>query len=218
MPYVWRTRSRGPVEVQGLGVPTLTGDARVQLESVSSRWGALAELAARRYGIARALILGIMNAESGGNPNVESSAGAVGLMQLMPMWWGGRTKADMMQPQTSIDLGARLLGDLWRRYGGDVPSIAAAYNAGAVYSAPDPPYPWGMKEDLPPRAADGSQPPSWYVSKVTAGYNTIGLADASAFNAAQGTIARSTSSAGAGAIVVLVVLVVLPALAAKVWR
>jgi soluble lytic murein transglycosylase-like protein len=72
----------------------------------------------------------IAHAESNFDALAVSSKGAQGVMQLMPdtaLEYGVR---DPFSPQQSIDGGARYMRALLRRYNGDRPLAAAAYNAG----------------------------------------------------------------------------------------
>jgi hypothetical protein len=62
----------------------------------------------------------------------DSRAGAVGPMQIMPRTAGGYGVggAALRDPQTNLGLGRRIVGDLNKRYGGDLEATAVAYNAG----------------------------------------------------------------------------------------
>jgi soluble lytic murein transglycosylase len=86
-----------------------------------------------------ALIAGVIYAESHFIDGRTSSAGAQGLMQLTPATAqyianksGGTAfrVSDLGTPQVNIAYGAFYLRYLMRRYGGDVPLVLAAYNAG----------------------------------------------------------------------------------------
>ena len=81
-------------------------------------------------GVEDAWLRAIAHAESGFDPKATSGKGAMGLMQLMPRTAAEYGVADPYAGRESIDGAARLLGDLLRRYGGDLSLVAAAYNAG----------------------------------------------------------------------------------------
>ena len=83
--------------------------------------------AANNAGVPPALALSVMQHESGGNASAVSSAGAVGLFQLMPSSFPGQNIQD---PTTNIDLGVGYLGQLLNQYNGDVSLALAAYDAG----------------------------------------------------------------------------------------
>ncbi|KXV60070.1 lytic transglycosylase [Acetobacter senegalensis] len=89
--------------------------------------------AARRFDIPATWIRAVMGAESADDPGAVSSAGAMGLMQIMPGTWAelrvrhhlGR---DPYDPRDNILAGAAYLRELHDRYGS--PGFLAAYNAG----------------------------------------------------------------------------------------
>lgn len=93
--------------------------------------------ASRRFGIPEAWIVAVMRAESAGDVHAVSSAGAMGLMQVMPDTWAelraryglGR---DPYEPRSNILAGTAYLGEMWDRYG-DVAAMLAAYNAGPAH-------------------------------------------------------------------------------------
>ena len=105
--------------------------------AVSSYEGYI-QTAASRYGISADLLRGIMITESGGDPNAQSSVGALGLMQLMPDTARsvcGISGSQIMDPATNIDCGARYFASMLRQFG-DRNLAIAAYNAGPGGNAP----------------------------------------------------------------------------------
>jgi soluble lytic murein transglycosylase len=90
-------------------------------------------------GVPPDLLLALMREESGLDPNVISSAGAIGLTQLMlstaqgvakKLRMGGVQQADLMKPPVSIRIGAAYFGGLLQRYDGSEVLALAAYNVG----------------------------------------------------------------------------------------
>jgi soluble lytic murein transglycosylase len=103
----------------------------------------LVTLAETNTGVPAAFVWGIMREESGFNPGVESSANAVGLMQLIlptakrmaaltPEDEGTVTLATLTDPRVSVRLGARYLQHVLDQVGGRaaLPVLPAGYNAG----------------------------------------------------------------------------------------
>ena len=95
--------------------------------------------AAEAYGVDPYLVAAVAKAESGFDAGAVSSAGAVGLMQIMPdtaAWiqdqpeWKGGEVADLTDPPANLQMGAYYLAFLTELFDGDVPSTLAAYNAG----------------------------------------------------------------------------------------
>ncbi len=90
-------------------------------------------------GVPPDLLQALMREESALDPAVVSSAGAVGLTQLMVRTAAQTAKRlslpapsaqDLTDPRLNIRLGASYLGDLLKRFGGSAPLALAAYNAG----------------------------------------------------------------------------------------
>lgn len=86
--------------------------------------------AAKATGMDEAWLRAIAHAESGFDAGAVSPKGAVGVMQLMPDTAAGYEVTDRADANQSIHAGARHLRELMRRYDGDLPRVAAAYNAG----------------------------------------------------------------------------------------
>ncbi len=91
---------------------------------------ALIDQAASRNGLDPAVLHGLIQQESGFDPNATSSAGASGLTQLMPGTASTLGVADPLNPAESIEGGARYLGQLMTQFGGNTEDALAAYNAG----------------------------------------------------------------------------------------
>jgi len=78
--------------------------------------------ASHRFGIPPAWIIAVMRAESAGDERAVSSAGAMGLMQVMPDTWAelriryglGRNP---YEPRDNILAGTAYLREMWDRYG-----------------------------------------------------------------------------------------------------
>lgn len=80
------------------------------------------------YDLAPNLVATIMQVESCGDPDVVSSAGAVGLFQVMPFHFAAGE--DMADPQTNARRGLAFFADSLARAEGDRLKALAAYNGG----------------------------------------------------------------------------------------
>ncbi|PRX40920.1 transglycosylase-like protein with SLT domain [Planifilum fimeticola] len=88
---------------------------------------------AARYDISPALIAAIIDQESNFNPKAHSSAGAIGLMQIMPGTCRGigYPADECWKPENNIDAGGRIIAGHLKSYRGNLELALAAYNAGA---------------------------------------------------------------------------------------
>lgn len=93
----------------------------------------------QRWQVEPALVFGLMRAESAMQVDALSSAGARGLLQLMPATAAAVARrnglaygnsGDLMNPEVNISLGIAHLAELKERYDGQWIHVAAAYNAG----------------------------------------------------------------------------------------
>ena len=96
-------------------------------------YGAFIAEAARRFGVPEHWIRAVMRVESAGDMRAISSAGAMGLMQIMPATWAELRAQyglgnDPYDPRDNIMAGAAYLREMHDRYGS--PGFLAAYNAG----------------------------------------------------------------------------------------
>jgi soluble lytic murein transglycosylase-like protein len=95
--------------------------------------------AAQTHGLDYALVKAVTATESAFNPNAVSHKGAVGLMQIMPATaaqYGVRSEPGvsvtqkLKVPDVNIQVGTRLLADLFRLYPDRIDLVLASYNAG----------------------------------------------------------------------------------------
>ena len=115
--------------------PPVLAQATAPVRAVAAHpHGAHIEEASQRFGIPATWIAAVMQVESAGDLRAISSAGAMGLMQVMPDTWAelrirhalGR---DSYDPRDNILAGTAYLREMWDRYG-NVAAMLAAYNAG----------------------------------------------------------------------------------------
>ncbi len=77
------------------------------------------------------MLKSVIHAESGFRTGAVSSAGAMGLMQLMPGTANALGVSDPFDTEQNIAGGAHYLRQQLDRFDGQVPLALAAYNAGA---------------------------------------------------------------------------------------
>jgi hypothetical protein len=105
-----------PVGNQALSILGSTVPASVR------RWEPYIVKYSGQYGLDPNLVAAVMMTESAGNPQVKSSMGAIGLMQVV----GGS-----YDPEQNIAQGTKILAADLQKFGGDLELALAAYNAGA---------------------------------------------------------------------------------------
>ncbi len=96
-------------------------------------WGPYIHEASGRFGVPELWIRRVMRQESGGQEDVISWAGAMGLMQVMPDTYDGLRNRyslgeDPFDPHNNILAGTAYLREMYDRFG--APGFLAAYNAG----------------------------------------------------------------------------------------
>jgi len=134
----------------------------------------LQEVFSQDFLIKPELVWAIMREESGYRPQVISSAGARGLLQIMPETGARLARRaemevfaddDLFSPKVNIALGSLYLDELWRRFGGRASAAIGSYNAG-----PEPVSRWlknapGLDDDVFVEQIPYSQTQS-YVKRV----------------------------------------------------
>jgi soluble lytic murein transglycosylase-like protein len=86
--------------------------------------------ASKSHGVSFSLLKALIKIESDFNPRAISSAGAIGLMQIMPENIKALNIKDPFDPWENIMGGTRYLKQLIERFNGKLPMALAAYNAG----------------------------------------------------------------------------------------
>ncbi len=90
----------------------------------------LVSKAAQRHGLDANLVRAVIHVESGFNAKARSSAGAIGLMQVMPTTGARFGVTDLRDEELNLEAGCRYLAHLLQLFRGDVSLALAAYNAG----------------------------------------------------------------------------------------
>lgn len=113
-------------------------DAEVFAQAVSKATGhsvdkvliAMAEIesSAARYGVPTSLLAALIHRESSFNPDAKSSAGAIGLSQIMPAYWS-KVCDDLDSVKGNVDCGAKVLAEYYGQ-AGDWDRALAYYNVG----------------------------------------------------------------------------------------
>lgn len=123
----------GLVSAAAPPVATLAQSAPVERSAPADPYAAHIAEASHRFDIPVAWIRAVMRVESAGRVRAISSAGAMGLMQVMPGTWAElRARyglgGDPYDPRDNILAGTAYLREMHDRYGS--PGFLAAYNAG----------------------------------------------------------------------------------------
>jgi soluble lytic murein transglycosylase-like protein len=87
--------------------------------------------AAKKYNVSESLLKGIAKAESNFNASDVSSAGAIGVMQLMPSTAKSLGVDDPYDAEQNIMGGAKCIAQKLKEFDGDERLALAAYNAGS---------------------------------------------------------------------------------------
>jgi hypothetical protein len=101
--------------------------AAANCAGMKNTYGDLINKWANHYGVDPNLIAAIIMQESRGNPNVVSSKGAKGLMQIMTKF---HKIDDPFDPNQNIQTGTKFLSRLLKLYNGNKSKALAAYNCG----------------------------------------------------------------------------------------
>jgi cell wall-associated NlpC family hydrolase len=127
------------VQIQPVGQPSeirrVLPDTATPGQAIPATLGVPASLAplfeqvGASTGVPASLLAAVAKQESGFDPQAVSSAGAEGLMQLMPSTAAG-LGVNPFDPLQAVTGAAQLLGSYLQQYNGSVPLALAAYNAG----------------------------------------------------------------------------------------
>lgn len=106
------------------------GDYEARKVVLTDEYTSIIEAACNQYGVEPALVKGMILAESNYKRYAVSSAGAQGLMQLMPETAKRFRLDDSFNPRDNIFAGVCLMKALLLKYNDNVELALAAYNAG----------------------------------------------------------------------------------------
>ena len=107
----------------------LIGQTQYHPETVPKGYGTLIKQSADKHGVDPSIITGLLETESGWNPNAVSSAGAKGLAQIMDPT-AAEFGASPFDPASAIDFAAKYIKYLTDYFNGDLRLAIFAYNGG----------------------------------------------------------------------------------------
>ena len=145
-PLALATLSKGP------GGARVAAPRLQHLQELAGQFGKDILAATVGTDVSPALALAVMAVESAGNPAAESSAGAQGLMQLIPATAERFGVTDPFLPAQNIRGGVAYLDWLLREFDRDPLMVLAAYNAGeGAVQANDGVPPYAETRDYVPK-------------------------------------------------------------------
>ena len=115
---------------QGPGGAQVTAPRMQSMQTIAEAYGKDILLATIGTDVSPALVLAVMGIESAGRKDAVSSAGAVGLMQLIPATAERFGVTDSTDPAQNIKGGVAYLDWLLDEFDNDPLMVLAAYNAG----------------------------------------------------------------------------------------
>ena len=110
---------------QGVSAPRMQS-----MQNIAQTYGTEILKATIGTNVSPALVLAVIAVESAGKKDAQSSAGAVGLMQLMPAAAERFGVTDRLNPASNIQGGVAYLDQLMKDFDSDVIFVLAGYNAG----------------------------------------------------------------------------------------
>jgi len=133
------TRPSAPNRIDATKLSAFQLEQMMSRAALMKRWDPMLREASQRFGVPVSWLRAVMQLESGGRTTlaegtkIKSSAGAMGLMQLMPATYAEMRRlyglgTDPFDPHDNIMAGAAMLRFLRQRYG--YPTMFAAYNDG----------------------------------------------------------------------------------------
>ena len=159
MPAASELEEPAVASVAASAVPEISAAATPEQPNLQQRWSDYARSAgeltpvgtfpwqqcfqrsAASYELPLALLLAIASGESNFDPAAHSDKNAIGLMQIR---WpttshhlGVRRQADLYDPCTNVDAGARYLRELAQQYADNLHLVVAAYNYGPARVSTD---------------------------------------------------------------------------------
>lgn len=118
-----------PKPVQSVKQASSPAKSRTDSGASQDITGMIAQ-SAYKYGVDPKLVDAVARTESNYMPNAVSSAGAVGVMQLMPETASSLGVTNIYDPHDNIEGGTKYIKQLLTTFDGDVSKTVAAYNAG----------------------------------------------------------------------------------------
>lgn len=123
------------LETQNSVINTNKIQYNIENQSTDEKIESAIKESSKKYGVDEKLIRSIIKVESNFNPNCTSSAGAKGLMQLMPENCKYYNVTDPFDINQNIDAGTRHIKDYLDKYNGNVEMALMAYNGGPTRMA-----------------------------------------------------------------------------------